>query len=226
MAFDAIVVGSGPAGTFAAYALRGRNVLVLDVGYRAPGAPDLAGNLYALRERKQDLFAPLIGEQFEGLRNIYQRPISLKLKAPYTSYIVRDGEKLAPIVSRNFETSLSFAQGGLANAWGAGVFRFNARDLAGFPVTKQELAPYYDELTAHIGVSGTNDDLSEYFGADAALLPPLRLSAMATGILARYKGGRARLRERGITMGLSRLAVLSEPHAGRAAYRYENQEFF
>ncbi|HVX65420.1 MAG TPA: GMC oxidoreductase, partial [Bryobacteraceae bacterium] len=46
------------------------------------------------------------------------------------------------------------------------------------------------------------------------------------GILARYKGGRARLRERGITMGLSRLAVLSEPHAGRAAYRYENQEFF
>jgi choline dehydrogenase-like flavoprotein len=226
MAFDAIVVGSGPAGTFASYALRGRNVLVLDVGYRAPGTPDLEGNLYALRERKEDLFVPLIGERFEGLRNVYQRPISLKLKAPYTSYIVRDGEKLAPIVSRNFESSLSFAQGGLANAWGAGVFRFNARDLAGFPVTEQELAPYYDELTAHLGVSGRNDDLSEYFGTDPGLLPPIRLSAMAADILARYQRGRARFRKRGITLGLSRLAVLTRPHAGRAAYRYDNQEFF
>ncbi len=226
MAFDAIVVGSGPAGTFASYALRGRNVLVLDVGYRAPGSPGLEGNLYAMRQAREDLFAPLIGERFEGLRNIFREPISLKLKSPFTSYIVRDWEKLAPIASSNFAGLVSFAQGGLANAWGAGVFRFNVRDLDGFPVTAAELEPFYDELTAHIGVSGCNDDLAEHFGADAGLLPPLRLSAMAAGILARYERDRARFRRQGITIGLSRLAVLTRPHAGRTPYAYENQEFF
>ena len=67
--------------------------------------PDLPGNLYALRQKRDDLFEELIGSKFEGLHNIYKRNISLKLKAPFMSYIVRDWERLMPVQSRNFEGS-------------------------------------------------------------------------------------------------------------------------
>jgi len=42
---EIIIVGAGPSGTFAAYQLRGRRPLVLDVGYRAQESA-LEGNLY------------------------------------------------------------------------------------------------------------------------------------------------------------------------------------
>ena len=224
--FDAIIVGSGPAGTSAALALRGTHVLVLDVGYTAPGTPAIEGNIYQVRSQREDLFHELIGERFEGLRNIAGRKISLKLKSPYTSYVIRDWEQLCPLVSGNFDGVVSFAQGGLANAWGAGVYRFNDRELSEFPITAADLAPFFDELTAHIGISGTNDELVAYFGSDAGLLPPIRISAVAREILGAYESRRSFFHARGIRMGLPRLAVLTQPHNGRPAYTYDNLEFF
>jgi choline dehydrogenase-like flavoprotein len=224
--FDAIVVGSGPAGTSAALALRGTRVLVLDVGYTAPGAPDIEGNIYTVRRQREDLFHELIGESFEGLRNIAGRKISLKLKSPYTSYVIRDGERLCPLASENFDGVVSFAQGGLANAWGAGVYRFNDRELSEFPITAADLAPFFDELTSHIGISGSNDELAAYFGSDSSLLPPIRISAVAREILSAYHSRTGFFHARGIRMGLPRLAVLTRPHHGRPAYGYDNLEFF
>ena len=224
--YDAIIVGSGPAGTFSARALQGRNTLVLDVGHRPPPAPDLQGELYALRQRRDDLFEELIGSGFEGLHNVYKRDISLKLKAPAMAYIVRDWEKLMPVQSRTFHAVASFAVGGLANAWGAGVFRFNRRDLEGFPIDAGELEPFYDEVAAHIGISGVCDDLLPYFGAEPHLLPPLRIPRMATDILERFRARKAYFQERGITIGRMRLAVLTVPHNGRTAYTYDNLEFY
>lgn len=49
MSAEVIIVGAGPAGTFAAFQLRGRGALVLDVGHRA-GESALGGNLYDLRK--------------------------------------------------------------------------------------------------------------------------------------------------------------------------------
>lgn len=224
--YDAVIVGSGPAGTFSAYALRGKNVLVLDVGYRPPPVSSLEGNLYSLRQKREDLFEQLIGKQFEGLRNIWKRPISLKLKSPYMSYVVQDAEKLSPIRSQTFDGVTSFATGGLANAWGAGVFRFNDRDLIGFPIASADLEPFYDELTEHIGVSGVNDDLVPYFGEDPRLLPPIRITRLAADIVERFYSQKTYFQGCGMTIGLSRLAVLTRPHNGRDPYRYDNLEFY
>lgn len=223
---DAVIVGSGLAGTFAAYALRGRDVLVLDVGHRPPGIPPLDGNLYEMRQKESDLFPLLIGEQFEGLHNLYRRRTSLKLKAPFMSYIVQDAERLSPLISDTFEPVMSFAQGGLANAWGAGVYRFSQQDLAGFPFGAEDLAPYYDQLAAHIGVSGSNDDLAPFFGHEPALLPPLHLSQFAAEMLRAYEKHKPAFQRNGVFIGRPRLAVLTEPHNNREAYRYENLEFF
>jgi choline dehydrogenase-like flavoprotein len=223
--FDAIVVGSGPAGTFSSYALRGRKVLLLDVGYEAPGNPDLKGNFYDLR-RNRDLFESLIGEDFEGLHNLRHKAVSLKLKAPYMSYIIRDWERLTPLSSKNFEPVISLARGGLANAWGAGVYRFTGRDMAGWPLTPDELEPYYDELTRHIGIAGVADDLAAYFGTGEHLLPPLRISAPAARLLEKYESNRRYFHDQGIFIGRSRLAVTTVPHRNRGAYEYDNLEFF
>jgi len=87
---DVIVVGSGPSGTFAAYQLRGRDVLVLDVGNR--GDPNAPGrNLYDLRKTPAgaDLFAELIGVRFESLHNIFDAFISPKLKGPRLRFVTR-----------------------------------------------------------------------------------------------------------------------------------------
>jgi len=223
--FDVIVVGSGPGATFAAWGARGRRILMLDVGFDPP-ACDLSGNPCELRAGGGDLFSSMIGEEFEGLHNVFHPPVNLKLKAPYLSYIVRDWQRLTPIVSGNFAGAISLARGGLANAWGAGVYRFTDRDLTGAPFTATDLRPFYDELTSHIGVSGLNDDLEPYFERDAALQPPLRLSAFFEEMLRRYQRHKLPFRHEGVTLGRSRLAVLTKPHNGRAAYAYENLEFF
>lgn len=224
--FEVIVVGSGPAGTSAAYALRGCNVLMLDTGFTPPDCSALDGNIFELRRNREDMFLPLIGEKFESLHNIHQRKISLKLKSPFMHYIVKDWEKLSPVSSRDYEGACSFARGGLANAWGAGVYRFGDDDLRGFPVTAAELDPWYKILTEHIGVSGRNDDLEPYFGHEAALMEPLRLSPFASCFLRGYENNRAYFNGRGIFVGAPRLAVLTKDHDGRKKYEYENLEFF
>ena len=224
--FDAIVIGSGPAGVFAAYPLRGKRVLVLDVGHQPPPAPELDGNLFELRQRQTDLFRPLIGENFESLHNLHSRTISLKLKSPLLSYIVKDSDNFAPVASSNFEAVSSFAQGGLANAWGAGVYRFTDRDLNSFPIRAADLEPYYNELTRHIGISGASDDLDPYFGSAAELQDPIRLSRFAGDLLQRYHLSRDYFQQRKIFIGRARLAVLTRRHRDRDPYQYNNLEFF
>jgi len=224
--FDAIVVGAGPAGVMAARSLAGKRVLILDVGRQPDSLPDLAGDLYSLRQSQPDLFDLLIGKDFDSLHNLHNEPLSLKLKAPLMRYIVDDARSLAPVRSQNFNATMSFAAGGLANAWGAGVYRFTARDLEGFPVGKPELEPFYDELTEHMGVSGANDDLTPSFGNDPALQPPIELSRFASDLQTGYQRKRALFARLGVSIGRTRLAVLTRPHRGRPPYNYGNFEFF
>jgi choline dehydrogenase-like flavoprotein len=217
--FDVIVVGSGPGAAFAAKGLQGKRVLVLDVGFDAP-PPSLQGNVYQLRLENADLFSELIGDDFQSLRNLHQRPISLKLKGPQLNYIVQSWPELTPIVSQTFEGVLSLAKGGLANAWGAGVYRFTDQDLRGFPICAEDLRPFYDQVTNEIGVSGTNDDLAPYFGHDDALLPPLRMSDFFEELYAGYQQAKSTFEQQRVFVGRPRLAVRTE------AYRYNNLEFF
>ena len=225
--FDAIVVGSGPAAVFTAVGLRGHRVLMLDVGHDAQCRDTPRGNLNDLKRTQEDLFEPLIGKQFESLHNLHQPTMSLKLKAPLMSYIVRDAQRLAPVAGDPFGGVISLARGGLANAWGAGVFRYTARDLDGFPIGSEDLAPCFDEVTRHLGVSGVNaDDLEPYFERDDHLQPPIRLSPLFSDLLNRYERSKELFARSRVAIGRSRLAVLTRPHNGRTPFAYDNLEFF
>nr|NJM01480.1 GMC family oxidoreductase [Desulfobacula sp.] len=225
---DIIIVGSGPAGTAAALQLAGGDVLLLDAGFTSPKIPkNFCGDLYHLRKKELNLFPSLVGDNFESLANLFtDKKINLKLKSPYMSYIIRNWKMLSHIDSTSFEGVVSLAKGGLANAWGAGVFRYTDEDLKEFPISYVDLEPYYDRLTEHVGISGVNDDLSPWFQQDKGLLPPIRLCGMAADLMERYIAAREFFNTEGIFMGLARLAVLTVKHRGRAPYAYDHMEFF
>lgn len=224
---DFLVIGSGPAGAAAALALRGSDCVVIDPGFVPEQKTRLCGDLFALRQSNEDLFSELIGDDFEALYNLHNPPMSLKLKAPAMRYIVRQQEELCPVQPGNFEATVSFAMGGLANAWGAGVYRFSPDDLSAFPIDASALKAYYDEIGAIMGIAGANDDLAPWFGADEmAMLPPVRLSQYFQDLLRAYARRREWVNAQGIYLGRSRLAVLTQPYRGRPAYAYDNLDFF
>ena len=221
---DVIIVGSGPAGAMSAWGLRGRTICMLDVGHTPEAAGRLTDNLYRLR-RRQDLTSAFIGEHFEGLRNLRSLPISAKLKAPGMDFITRDWQTLTGLASESFQPVISLAYGGFGNAWGAGVYRFTQRDLEGFPLRLEDLSPYYDAVSRHIGISGVVDDLDADFGHEPALDPPLRLSRNCAGLLRSYERERVPLNRAGVRLGRSRLAVITKPRDGREPYAYRALEF-
>jgi choline dehydrogenase-like flavoprotein len=221
--FDVIIIGSGAAGTFSAYALKGLKVLVLDVGHKPTGAP-LAGNLYDLKE-KERFFDQIVGSRFESLHEIENPKLTPKAKAPLMRYVIQEPEGSPKVLSEEFFPTLSYAEGGLANIWGAQVYRFNAEDLKDFPISAEELKPCYDILTAHIGLSGSEDDLSRFLGATTGMLPALQPAKIGADLLHRYKGKTSFFQKNGVHIGLPRLAVLSKDFRNRRECSFDNLEF-
>ena len=226
---DVIIVGAGAAAAGAALGLSGRKVLMLDCGIlpTAGSVARIGARLPALRKGDQDLYPALIGEHFEAMTLVDGKSsISPKLKSPYMKYITKDWESISPVLSQGFDTQMSFSYGGLANGWGAGAYRFTDNDLRGFPICATHLEPYFDILTAELGINGTSDDLAAFFGKEEGLLPPLKLNRSSAVLYNSYKSNRAYFNKKGLTIGRPRLAVLSKDHKGRARYKYNNLEFF
>lgn len=200
---------------------------MLDVGLKAdPGNSLPLKNLYEMRRDGDDVFDQIIGPRFEGMHNIFNEYMSPKLKGPMLRYVTDLPAGESRVQSKTFDTYSSYAKGGLAGAWGAGVLRFNDRDLRGFPFSAAELVGYYDVLTRHIGVCGVEDDLTPNFGPVDDLLPPLPLSPQGSAFLESYQKRRVRLQAQGITVGRTRPAILSRGHNGRDAYPFVGQDFF
>ncbi|HDP93889.1 MAG TPA: GMC family oxidoreductase [Candidatus Aminicenantes bacterium] len=224
---EIIVIGSGPSAAAALLELKSRDVLVLDVGNRSPLKKEVRRNLFDIRENDDDQDRMLIGEGFESLKNVVSEDvITVKLKAPYVSFVLKDLQRFFPVRSEDFTPFLSYAFGGLANAWGGGAYPFTDYELSGFPIDYRDLEPFYSILDDHVGISGTHDDLYEYLGPCEKMLPPVQLGASGQNLMKAYRNHRLRLQRRDITLGRSRLCVLTERKNGRRACAYENLSFF
>jgi choline dehydrogenase-like flavoprotein len=199
---------------------------MLDVGHMPPAHAGITGNFYAAKREPEQHLEALVGNQFESLHNVAGGQLMPKLKAPLRRFVIRDSHVLGAIRSNDFDGLTSFARGGLANAWGGQLYRFDARDLADFPIGPEDLAPFYDELTAHIGVSGCDDDLSRFYGPATGLLPPVRLTPLGADLLCRYRARCGFFHRHGVFMGLPRLGLLTADHGGRPAHGYDNTDFF
>jgi choline dehydrogenase-like flavoprotein len=216
-----VVVGSGASGVhFALSALeRGHTVEMIDVGRERsePVRPD--DTFEELKRTLDDPVAHFLGRDFEAVT--LPGPGGEYYGFPPNKRYVFEGTEALRASTRGFAPLVSFAQGGLCEAWTGGVFPFTNGELAEFPFSYEEILPRYELVAERIGICGVEDDLAPWFPAHRHLLPPLDIDEHSGRLLARYRGCRERLlRELGFRMGRSRIATLSRDSGGRKACGY------
>jgi hypothetical protein len=211
-----VVVGSGASGVHFALTLleRGHDVVMLDVGHERMPAPAPDRDFAGVKETLPDPVEYLLGGQFEGVKfpggegEYYGIPPRTASEFGQAGGFESRSDGFAPL--------FSFARGGLAEAWTAGVYPFNRDELADFPFPYESLSSAYDEVSRRIGVTGAADDLARFMPAHDHMMEPILLDRSSRSLMDRYGRVRARLQdELGCFMGRSRVATLSAPLDGR-----------
>jgi choline dehydrogenase-like flavoprotein len=225
---DVVVVGSGASGVHAAWPLvkAGLRVTMLDVGHTSERYEGTipSGHFTGLRRSDHGQHRYFLGEEFEGLPFGDVR-VGAQLTPP-RSHIARAVAQAATN-SDGFQAMQSFALGGLAAGWGAAVPPFSDVDLAGWPISRQQLQPHYDAVARRIGICGVSgDDLERWLGPSPYLLPPARQDSNGSWLLDTYQRRAGWFHGRGLYAGQPRLALATRRHAGRGPCQYLDMEFW
>lgn len=208
-----IIIGAGPAGISAAFALRERGIPVhmLDAGTTRINLPP-TGDVLGLRFGDPAQWRWQVGTAGESLSASAQASPKLRvpgLRAIFDGYAAAN--QMRP--DANFHLVGALAAGGLSNAWGCGVARFNAAELGALATDRVAMDASCDRVGRRMGLSGSSEDaLSEYLGLDGISAPALPLDALHTRLWQRREQAGAALR-----IGRARVAVLNEAREGRLA---------
>ena len=206
--FDAIVVGSGITGGWAAKELteKGLKVLMIERGRLVEHVKDYVTE-HKRRYREE---YPIQSQHF--LFNEYTEHFFVNDKdAPY----------VAP-PERPFTWFRGHQLGGRSLTWGRHTYRlsemdFNANKADGhgidWPIRYKDLAPWYDHVEQFIGVSGKAEGLGQL--PDGKFLPPMELNCVEQHFKESVEQA---FGNRTVTIG--RVAVLTKPHNGRASCHY------
>lgn len=215
---DLLVVGSGASGVhFTLTALqRGHRVTMLDVGHPRPEIPAPDTAFPDLPEALDDPAAWFLGP--DGEQVVYPGDASSYYGHPPSKAYVFQTVPNVPTRSEAMVPLFTFARGGFAEAWTAGCYPFSPADLAGMPVTSDDLRPHYQEVARRIGIGGVEDDLAPFLPFEAEYLPPLPLDPHSAHLVAGYARRRAVLhRQHRFFLGRSRVATLTTDRDGRQA---------
>lgn len=220
--FDAIVVGSGISGGWAAKELteKGLKVLLLERGRNIEHIKDY------VNANKEAWDFPHRGRRTQQMINDY--PV-LKRDYPLNEtnldYWVKDSESPYTEVKR-YDWFRGYHVGGRSLMWGRQSYRWsdfdfeaNAKDgiAVDWPVRYKEIAPWYDYVEKFAGISGNKDGLPQL--PDGEFLPPMDMNCVEKDVAARmkeyYKGARA--------MIIGRTANLTIAHEGRTNCQFRNK---
>lgn len=208
--YDAIVIGSGISGGWAAKELceKGLKTLVLERGRNVEHIKDYPTanmEVYDFRHRLQTFRK---GERNEAVAHFFvDRP-----DHPY--------DELKP-----FRWTRGYQVGGKSLMWARMVqrwsnldFEANARDGHGmdWPIRYEDIAPWYSYVEKFIGVSGSKEGLPQL--PDGEFLPAMELNCLEKHIKSRIE---ATFPGRNLIM--SRQANLTQPHNGRGQCMYRNR---
>ncbi len=218
--YDAIVVGSGISGGWAAKELteKGLRTLVLE-----RGAPVTHGESYTTEH------VPPWQAEFRGRgdRKRFEREYPMQSQAgPFGEYTahwyVNDRVHPYTLGRDNFLWIRGYHTGGRSLMWGRQSYRHaeldftaNAREgvEVDWPIRYADIAPWYDHAEDFAGISGAAEGLS--YLPDGKFLPPMPLNVVEQhvrrGIEQNFPGR---------TMTIGRTAVLTVNHRGRAACHY------
>jgi len=217
------VVGSGPSGVHFALSLlkKGYSVEMFDVGYSGPPPVNPDDSFNELKDNLPDPVKYFLGENFEAVvgtdsASVYEFP-------PHKQYIFKKPEGY-DVELNGFEPHLSFASGGLAEAWTGGSYPFNDRDLEDFPFGYSEMEPFYNEIAERIGLIGVKDDLAQFFPYHKNLLSPLDLDEHSLMLFENYQKKKDKLNNKlGMYLGRSRIATLSKGIGSRKKCDYSGR---
>ena len=209
--YDVCIIGSGAAGGTAAKILTegGLNVVMLEAGPSLDPARDYKEHFwpYDLEHRGAG-----VGGKLRGLLNT-------EFLAPNGAWEI-DGEPYISAPGSTFRWFRSRIVGGRTNHWGRIALRlapvdFKSRSTDGmgddWPITYQEIAPYYDKVESYIGVFGTKENIAS--APDGVFLPPPK--PRCTEILVKKTCDQL-----GILCVPSRMAILTKALNGRPACHY------
>ena len=219
-----VIVGSGASGVHFALSLlrKGYPVTMLDVGNQKSGTVHPQNNWTELKSSLNDPVEYFLGNDFEAV--IFPKNESEYYGFPPNKNYVFKKPTLFNFRASGFAPLFSFAQGGLAEVWTGGVYPLNDEELCDFPFSFAEIAPYYNEVTNRIGISGARDDLARFLPFHDHIVEPLRLDDHSDLLLSRYARKKTYLNKRlNCFMGRSRIAVLSCSNNGRKACTYSGR---
>jgi choline dehydrogenase-like flavoprotein len=219
--YDALIVGSGITGGWAAKELteKGLNVLVLEAGRTIVPEKDYVEHVpvWELKYRNWDKRPERANTQFVQ-RECYYACDEYSHKFfvndqdnPYTN---ASGTKFSWIRGRQV--------GGKSIMWGRQSYRWSDLDFEAnlrdgiaidWPIRYADIAPWYDYVEEFAGISGQAEGLPQL--PDGKFLPPMEMTCVELDVraaLAKHFDDRI--------MTIGRSAVLTRVHKGRAACHY------
>jgi len=219
--YDAIVVGSGISGGWAAKELteKGLRVLMLERGKNIEHIKDY------VNATKGPWEYPHRGGRTRAMEELY--PV-LKRDYPLNEtnldYWASDRDSPYTEVKR-FDWYRGYHVGGRSLMWGRQSYRWsefdfeaNAKDgiAIDWPIRYADLAPWYDHVEKHAGINGTHENMPQL--PDGQFLPPMQLNCgeKVVADIANKKFGP----HRRIIPGRS--ANLTQAHAGRTQCQFRD----
>jgi choline dehydrogenase-like flavoprotein len=219
--YDAIVIGSGITGGWAAKELteKGLKVIVLEAGRPIVPEHDYVEHLpvWELKYRgwderaKRQRIQPVQRECYYACDEYSNKFFVNDLENPYTT---DPGKPFTWIRGRQV--------GGKSIIWGRQSYRWSDLDFEAnlkegiavdWPIRYQDIAPWYDYVEDFAGISGQAEGLPQL--PDGKFLPPMELTCVEQDMReALFK----HFDDRMLTIG--RTAILTRTHKGRAACHY------